>query len=748
MAAGEIPVSIERENELPAERFRDWTDVFNLADQFIDADRRRNIRRANVERLFNRNPTYRMQYLKNKGQAWRSRVNYGGLEGVCNTMETAIYNLDVEVNSCVDIGLDFGKGVEKRDWEEKIARNFSWMMLKAWKGFDDNSQLRIHEMILHGMGYHTRPNKDHWIPYTPQSGCVLFPEDCPTTFREDGEFMMIRDFRTGTQIYDYIRNEAAAEKLGWKVENVWKFLAISSKAGGEQNENDPVQFARNFKQGDIGYSNVRRSGGWLDFVYVKEFDEIDGKQISLYVVGEKQDVGGYLFKKRYLMEDWPVWLFPYDIGNGTIQSIQGAGARMEDFFQLQNRIYNAMTDQVLVGATMPVKQTSQTIDPEKLKLMKVGLFSIIPQGLEPVTGFAYPPLGNGPVALANILKGNNAENNQTYMPQQPEAKDRQTGMEYSMRSQDLSMVSKGKHNLYYRKLSDWYESTLLLALKPQTGNSQSAVLARKMQQKCIDQGVPKEAFDHIEEVTAVRSVGAGSAAARLNAFQTIMQYIWPNTTDDRRISIERDLTSTLVGYDLTDRYARSQDDNQAPNNDESFATTESDLLTMGGQALAASGQNHVLHAQMHMKRGGELQQAIEGRQMAPDQGYSSLRNLISHVNDHLKFLSTNPMLKGQYAELQKSLNELVQYAKHLAAIIQQVKDSGKQPTPEEQLSEDGKIKMAKVQQDAAIKKFKADQDEQRKWQKFFGHEKRSDAGTAADILRKQPQNGNGMGIAA
>jgi hypothetical protein len=737
MAAGEMPLGISEPGKLPAERFSSHTEVSNLCNQMVSSDRKRNIERANIEGLWGGRPVWKLEYLKRKGQGWRARVNHRGLEGVCQTTETAIYNLDTEVKDSISLIVDM-PGVSRaqcRKWERSIARRFTKMVLSQWEDYDFHVQRRIHEMILHGMGYHFYAVKGHWIPRTPPSGCILFPDDCPLNFNEDGEFFMARDFRTAAQLYGYIRNEEAARKLGWNPDAVWKYMAVTSKSR-EGLTDDPQQIQRLVKQGDQGFSTTRQSGGWLNYLYVKEFDDEKRNGISLYVVGENQDVGDYLFKKRYYLDEWPIKFFPYDIGSGTVQSVRGLGTRMKDYFELENRLKNAMADQVMAGATMPVKQTVANIDPDKLKLMKVGLFSIIPQGLEP-TNWQLPGLAQGPLALLQNLKQGNMENNQSYLPQEPERQDRQTMGEYYSRAQNIGQVAKGQHNLYYRMLTADYKFKFNTAKGPQTGNSLSARLARDFREGCARDGVPDEAFDHIEEIAAVRSVGAGSAAMRYQALTQLFQFVYPNASEDKKINLEEDLAACLVGYAQAGDYARSPDDNDIPDSDDSLAVAENGVLASGQQALAASSQDHVRHAGRHLQKGQEIQQGIQqDSSQGTAQLLATLKAISDHAFQHVQFLANNPLKKKEFAMLQKAGNDLHQFTIHLESVLQEKAAAQQQHgTPEQQLSEDGRAKMAKVQGDLKIKQFKTEQETNMKWQKLGADTKMNDARTASTIRR-------------
>ena len=137
-------------------------------------------------------------------------------------------------------------------------------------------------------------------------------------------------------------------------------------------------------------------------------------------------------------------------------------------------------------------------------------------------------------------------NNQTAIPQEPERADRQTGMEYMNRSQNISQVASGRSNFYYRNLTRFYAFILRTACKNTTGSSTSAVLSKQFMEACYNDGVPKEAFDHIVEMDAERSVGRGSAASRTQALSALFQFVHPNAPKDKQINLEQDFAASVT----------------------------------------------------------------------------------------------------------------------------------------------------------------------------------------------------------
>jgi hypothetical protein len=717
---GERPGDFEREQGgkviISPERFKSAGEVKETCDIMVDADRKRQAWRASIDGLVDGFPTYKLSTLKAKGQGWRARVNYRECEGLIQARQTPFYDLVSEVDPCIEVVLDYGKGVDQTDMENAIAKAFHWMLMRRWRsGFNFHVPLEQLEMLKHGIGFHIWPGKKScWIPRTPTTGSVLFPDGVSLNIKEDLDYFMLRDFLPGYALYAYIANEERATALGWNVDTVWQALAQASKVNKRSTGNnryDTMQLQREMKAGDIGTTNDYQSGLWLNHLFVKE---IETGQISQYTVAEGISVGTQknkkddpfrdcLFKQRNLYDDWPIVMMPYDIGSGGIlHTVRGLGARTKDFFELSNRLKNAMADQVLVGSLITARQTGN-VDTDKLRLMRLGMMNIIPQGLEIATGVQFPPLAQGPIAFDQLLQRTLAGNNESYMAGTPEPVDRETAKSFSARTQNQGQVSKGVHSLYASNYQQLLERMFRTACRKDAvlGSSMSARLAKAFQDRCAKKGVPLDALQHVEEVNEVMSTGAGSAAARLDALLTIFKLLYPGMPEPRKINLERDIVAAYFSSSKVDRYARSHDDNELPDSDASLAVQENNGLAQGGDALVSPTQNHVEHLQLHLQKANEIVQAVMSGQMDPAQALTIIQKFGEHCAKHLQFLQGNPMRKAEFEELKKEWIALSVIADKLQQQVQAAQNSTQQK-PAEKVSDQLKIGLAGVQKDERV----------------------------------------------
>lgn len=739
----EIPQTPSEPGDLP-ERFADASQIQSLTSQMLSADQQRSAWRSSVEALWSGEPVYPLDKLRKAGQGWRARTNYRGLEGAVSNENTLDYDLETQAESIVRISLDLPPGQERSDMEQKISEEFKWLLQVRWKGYNYHVNKRIHNKNLHGIGMHLWPDTTgNWIPRTPNPSEVLFPDQCPFNFDEEGDYFMLRDFVPSYVLYRKIEDEAAAKAAGWDVDVVWKALTQIDKTTGRQTPYGawgPDQLAKQYRDGDIGYYTTRQSGVWIDYVFVREYET--GK-VSEYAIAEGLSLNKYLYKKRNKYDGWPLEIFPYDIGTGSIHSVKGMGARMKEFFEMMNRVQNSMVDQVMLSAYPSMKQTIQNMDPDKMKLSKMGGLNWLPFGGQPEI-LRFPDLSNGPLALMDSLEKGMYQNNRGSAAGAIEQQDRMTGQEYQARAQEINHLSTGSEALQRAHLDKFYERIMGMVCKPSSSSADWSKMAKDFRDRLAKRGVPLEILKQIAEVRAVVAYGKGSASARISAYERFFQspsYI--NTSDDRKVLVDRGYTAALFGQVGAEEYSKSMEDNDIPDADDSFAVQENNALVNGGEALAAARQNHSEHLQIHFGKIGPIVQAYQQGQADPQQTYAAVSAFGPHIKQHLDFLAQNPLKKQEYQQYFNQWQALSRIADKLRADI----ESAAQAEPPEQQASDKlkiglanakvaeKVGMAKVQSSAAIKAQQQAAKERMEQQKMTAQQQRDNVRTASEIQR-------------
>lgn len=697
MPADSIPRTPVEKGDVP-ERFKNAGDVISLATQMFSADQRRSLWRADITRLWSGEPIYPLDKLKALGQGWRARTNYRGLEAAVTTENGLDYDLETQGKALVSVYLDLPDGQQRDDMEEKIAAEFKWLLQTRWaESYNFHINRRIHNKNLFGMGFHVWPDAHtgNWMPRTPNPGEILFPDGCPFNFKEDGDYFMMRDWIPSYQLYRKIEglSDKEAENIGWNKDVVWKALTLINKQTGRNQAYGSLgveRVAEMYRDGDIGYYASQQSGIYINSVFVREYES--GK-VSQYSVAQGLDINEYLYKKRNKFDDWPLEVFPYDYGTGDIHSVKGMGARMKEFFEMMNRIQNSMVDQVMLASYPSMKQLVQNMDPDKMKLARVGGMNWLPYGAEPSI-LQFPDLNQGPLALKNDLEQTLVRQNGSG-PGQIEQKDRMTQGEYAMRAQDVNHLSTASEVMQRSHLDSFYSRIMKLVCTPSGTNQSWARMAKEFRERLEKKGVPQEILKLIGEVKAVVSYGKGSSSARSNGILQLMQTpVYLNTSEDRRIQIDRQLTASLLGQEAAEEFCRSNEDNDIPSSGQSFAVQENNALENGGQALAEPRQDQVAHLEVHLSKAAEIVELYQAGQIEPQQAYGAIMAFGQHIKQHLDFLAQNPIFKSEYQKFFNGWQQLSRIADKMGADLESAAEA---TPPEQQVSEKLQIGLAQVE---------------------------------------------------
>src|SRR5439155_21795366 len=171
-------------------------------------------------------------------------------------------------------------------------------------------------------------------------------------------------------------------------------------------------------------------------------------------------------------------------------------------------------------------------------------------------------------------------------------------------------------------------------------------------------------------------------------------------------------------------------DAEIPDVDASFAAQESNGLALGGDAKIGDGQNDVTHADDHLTKAEALEQACEQGQEEPQKCLVGLQKLLEHSGQHLAKLQQNQARQADFKKLADRWRKIARYVNQLRGEIESQQG---QPSPEQQLSEQGMIGMHKADLDAKIKDKKADADIQRHFRKDAFNERISGLKTASQM---------------
>ena len=273
--------------------------------------------------------------------------------------------------------------------------------------------------------------------------------------------------------------------------------------------------------------------------------------------------------------------------------------------------------------------------------------------------------------------------------------------------QQASVLGKTQIARYYQQLDRFFAEKFRRA----TDSDVTDPAAIEFQKRIISRGVPRAAMKDIDYVEATRNYGQGSAFLRLQTIAGLMQ-ISSQLPESGRNALTRDYIAALAGQQQVGRYMVQPEQDVYAKDQIAEANIENAVMQTGNPVVITDSQNHLLHAQTHLAKGGELVQAAQqgGNPSAIAQFFGLL---IPHIGEHVGQLSIDPSRKNEAKDLEGQLEELTGFANELAnQVAQQMEEQANQqaqmqaqptgPSPEEQLKA-AAMEREEARKDAALK---------------------------------------------
>jgi hypothetical protein len=194
---------------------------------------------------------------------------------------------------------------------------------------------------------------------------------------------------------------------------------------------------------------------------------------------------------------------------------------------------------------------------------------------------------------------------------------------------------------------------------------------------CERRGVTAEDIQSVEGLEPFRAAGAGSASLRLLAFDEAMQTI--GMLDEvGRHRLLRDRYAARFGADYADRYVGSKVEPRFVL-DQKLAEMENTLLATDPEIVPVPGENHAVHAQVHLAKAMQLVQmmvqALEeaGQSADPAQfagPLSHVEAIIRHTGPHLQEVAMDETRKDLFGDLRKAFQQIEAQWSRVASIVE------------------------------------------------------------------------------
>ena len=702
--------TISESGKAPRTRIKDARSAHAIFTAIRNADDASAIDRRKIQSMLDGEPPFSNSQLKALGQGYRANLNFGEAAGAMEVALSAYSDLVNSVDKLAQVKTSFGDASERVEWENIISEEFH-RTLTDWDEFFYKQQLLAHQFVAYGVGFAYFDDNRNWQWGVSGLRDFRVPRG---TAASDTKFEIAtveRNYMAG-ELYQFIENPKVAAELGWNVEETRRALLHSVEIGNATGR-DWERLQEELKNNDLMYSHARSKVIRCVHYFVKEFDGT----ISHYIGTRAGDTDDFLFKKpsRFQHANEAFVLFSYGIGsNGLLHSIRGLGYKLFPFIQLSNRLRNAVVDGAMLSSALMIQPTTGE-DISNLTLMYNGPLSVLPPGLN-VVDRAAPNLAGNVLPIVRDLDNVRMNNTGSYNPRQTTSEGNpRTATEVQAELAQQSILGTQAMNLYYvpwqKLLAEQFRRLATVKYRADEPGGKEAIDFRK---RIEARGVPWKAVEQVYRVTAVRAVGAGSAGARLLAFNEFMQ-ILPRFDEVGQRNLIRDRVAARVGYDQVDRYLPKGEIERIPV-DAKIAELENDAMQGGRGVSVNPGENHAVHTRIHLEDSIRFLQALQQNQVDPKVAVSYLQLQYPHTMSHLQQLASDPTRKSEVGAANEVLNQMREAIQNIGNQIaaQERRNAQMQGQMGGQQGIDPKLaaQLQKAQLDSQIKMEQAKLDQQ------------------------------------
>ena len=629
------------------------------------ADELSALNRSTVQAMLDGAAPYNNEALIRSGAGFRHNLNFGEGAAILEAAITAYTDLvdSVEYLASLKLPPAAGDPTARHEVEEVIAEEFH-RMVRGWPEFDSYWTRLASEFISHGVSIATFQDDDSW-KWTPGGwDDFLIPRQTAAT-EEAVEVLVARRSYMVHELYNMIEDEAAAKEVGWNVNEVRQNLVIATNSSRGQDMRgwwgDWMQLQKRLKNNDLQVSYADAVAVKTLHFWVRGFDG----QYSHYICMEtpvKPTTAEFLFKKidRFQSAANAFTVFSYGVGNGSYHSVRGLAYKIFPMVQTSNRLRCSVLDGTLLSLSMHL-QPKDSASMEEPPITVNGPVAYISPEMNVVEkNFGNPAEHAMPIIrdLAMLTQNNSP----AYRANTSSA----TGIErtkyevQAMQEADTTL-SISAINVFYRS---WRRVLREMFSRVQRIGPMDERFpeVQEFYMRCMEREVLPEYVMAIRDVEPVKAVGYGSIGHRQVALDAAMSLIGSFDEVGKR-NVLRDSISARFGREVADRYLPKIPQTR-PVIDEKIAELENAALRGGSPAQVQQGENHAVHAQIHLQSIAEIMQDLEKRRlMGEDFDFMALEPelkfvgaLIDHTTPHVEILSQDPMRVQQSAAFREALN--------------------------------------------------------------------------------------------
>ena len=632
-------------------RLKNVKSAISIFQTLSKADEKSSVNRARVDAMFDGSAPYNQGSLATSGQPLKTNLNFGEAQRLLDIALSAYVDLYSSLECLVEVKGTAGEKSEIAPQEEIVADELTHL-IRSWPEFHSAYLRLCTTFIKHGVSIAYFDTPDDWKFRVGGFTDILIPRQTPASESCIDIAVGRREYLLH-ELYGFIKNEDAAKKVGWDVEEVKRVIAknASTKGRGTSSSVDNYEvLQQEMKNNDI-YTGIQNPTVSVLHFWVKEMDG----SVSHYMAAENNPKD-FLYKKlsRYQNAEQAYVMFTYGVGsNGTYHSVRGLGQRIFSHIQTSNRLRCQQIDgAMLASAVMIQPENQRSLD--ELQFTYYGAYAVMSPNVK-IVEKAIPNLGTAvQPALQDLTQQLqlNTDTVSTYGPTQGSPYRNQ--MQVASDMDVTTRLSGASLNLFY---ASWTRLLREVVRRVVTTKKQDAAV-KDFYDRCAKRGVPANFINTLDvnRTKAVRSIGNGSYANRMMALKEL-QGISGQFDDVGRRNLTRDIVSTRVGHDLADRYVPA-DVEKRPSVDVKIAFFENQQLQAGQAVPVIANELHGTHLEVHVPLLNQLIEALNTGEADPQQVLPMLQAMYQHISETAQFAAGDPALEGLVGQTR----QVLQYA--------------------------------------------------------------------------------------
>lgn len=724
----------EPDSTAPETRLTNANTARALVNKLIRDDEPRSRQRAMVKGQVHGNAPYSEASRRTQGLSWTSNLNFMEAKAAIRAAHTPY----VQIGNGVEYAADCKTAHRPDDpdyeqWNRAISCRFD-EMLQRWPQRQWHTQFSEKQMLMNGIGPCFFDRKGDWRFRATPAQAVKVPKDSPSCLDERLPYIVILTPYTILELWERIRGgDKAATDAGWNAQllkdTIRKYGAGLVENGSRGNWIDQPweKYEQELKTNDLSTTTTSEQIPCAHILY----REFSGNISSCIVTQEELYAGdsfappdkehqkrSFLYRDigRYDTYEQALVVFFLDIDeDGLWHSVRGMAEDGFKHWSVNNRLLNRGIDGAFMKASLVLKPGS-TKGADKMQVMQVGPVTYIPAGAD-LQQLQFQGGTDDLIAMHRLISNHLANNlgNQRSMAREDGRGEMPTATQVTQQISKEASLTQGQMILLFQTKDKIFAEQFRRAADASTSDEE----AKRFQDECAQDGVPKEALRKMLYVRANRASGYGSPQMRQLTDQQMLQSgAVAAMPEAGRVAFWKNFIGGVKGADKVKAYFP---DERLPNRDDADAAMENAMIAMGREPVLTSGQNDVIHLESHLKDAADtlapVNEAMEAGQMdngALGEAYKYLTVMGPHIQGHLARISSDSSRSGLARMFAEQLNNLVSFSGKLRSAIIRAQHQLKQQALEDQqataMSALDQAKVASMQTESQIKAQEAQND--------------------------------------